>query len=105
MKIQQFVEKVVAGGWELYPFPFLRMNPASGKSGTTALFGIKRDYLLVEVAVERILLDPVAWQGYWRSKNEGAAESTIAKAAHQSMREMVDELNQGGSIDSYLMTL
>ena len=66
-----------------------------------------------------VLMDPRAWRAYWRTKTKRergligkgqnsvdiANESTIAKAAHQCMRELIDALNEGKSAEEYLGSL
>ena len=80
----KFIEKAIEGGWKSEAYE----NNLWGDS----------------FPIEVILLDPKAWEAYWKTQGDGN-ESTCKKAAHQCMREMVDELNSGGTIESYLETL
>jgi len=114
MTIKQFIEKAIEGGikfglehWELDYYD-----------------GEQCDY---ELCIEKIVLDPKAWQavgkvegkkwkGHWCKKckeyihfhgsvcEEFHPDQTIGQGAAQ-MHAMIDHLIQGGTIESYFETL
>lgn len=95
--IQRFIELAIEGGWSKSSMPTLH---APGYSEGIAY----------------ALLDPSAWRAYWKSRSakdrgligkgqsavDVANESTIDKAVRQSMREMVECLCDGKTIEDAL---
>lgn len=101
--VKRFVEKAIEGGWQpvgmtglcFGGYSYGRVSFASSEDGSWP--AVPKSQPLAE-----ILLDPLAWQGYWKASNGHLTHEELRACAHHSMREMVDELNTGGTIESYL---
>ena len=105
MKIKQFIEKAIEGGWKKNEL--LKHNQIGG------------GYVFKMPAIHAILLDPLAWQAVGKvsgwgtkcyecsgSKNHTSLwQENGSPCALHIQHSMIDELAEGKSIEQYLETL
>jgi hypothetical protein len=110
MKIQQFIEKAIEGGyregrtnWQYFDI--------------TAEGAVHQEDERTVIPVEKILLDPEAWKAVgkvegWCDSNVGVNGACVdcGFKTHgcqwlENWHSMIDALAEGGSIESYLETL
>lgn len=93
MTIEDFVEKAIQGGWD-----------SKNEWGSSPH----------DIPIERILLDPKAWQAVARVTTHRGEEkhlshpvldARIKATASRNMYRMIDALAEGGTIESFLETL
>lgn len=109
MTIKQFIEKAIEGGWKLRGADInvfrVTMQLVDVRLTWRGDQYSKDEEEQTVVAIEVILLDPLAWQAVEKVKGNDLTPDMPKRRARLEMVGMIHALNDGKTIEEYLKTL